>query len=137
MNPYLTNKGAARPRMELPVAITCAAFFAATVRATVSLCAQKNFGAAVFTALCAVVFIAPVLRAFRAAGYRAHAQRAAEALVRRKEESVSLEKLPRILPEGCTVELVEKLIAKGYLQRLRIDREANRAYLASAQAKAS
>lgn len=42
MNPYLTPKGAARPRLELPAAITCAA---------------------VFTALCAVAFfIAPILR---------------------------------------------------------------------------
>ena len=137
MNPYLTPKGAARPRLELPAASTCAAFFAAAVRATFSLCGQKNLGAAAFTALCAALALLPVLHAFRAANYRACAQRAAEALARRREDSISLEKLVRILPEGCTIELLEKLLAKGYLQRLHIDRKANRAQLSSAEANAS
>ena len=129
MNPYLTNKGAARPRMELPVAITCAAFFAATVRATVSLCAQKNFGAAVLPRFARLYSSRP----FCAPSARRAIERTPSAPPKRS----SAAKKKAFLPEGCTVELVEKLIAKGYLQRLRIDREANRAYLASAQAKAS
>ena len=126
MNPYLTAKAAARKKTDLPAALVCVIFAAATVSSTVKMFSQGKTLAGVMGILIFAALATPVFRILRRAYRRACAHRIAGALLPLTEESLTFDRLETVLASGRALEQLQSLIGKGYLQNLRIDTE-NRA----------
>ena len=123
MNPYLTAKAAARKKTDLPAALVCAIFAAATVSSTVKMFSQGKTLAGVMGILIFAALATPVFRILRRAYRRACAHRIAGALLPLTEESLTFDRLETVLSTGRALEQLQSLIGKGYLQNLRIDTE--------------
>ena len=123
MNPYLTAKAAARKKTDLPAALVCAIFAAATASSTVTMFSQGKTLAGVMGILIFAALATPVFRILRRAYRRACAHRIAGALLPLTEESLTFDRLETVLSSGKALEQVQSLIGKGYLQNLRIDSE--------------
>ena len=123
MNPYLTAKAATRKKTDLPAALVCAIFAAATVSSTVKMFSQGKTLAGVMGILIFAALATPVFRILRRAYRRACAHRIAGALLPLTEESLSFDRLGTVLSTGRALEQLQSLIGKGYLQNLRIDTE--------------
>ena len=123
MNPYLTAKAAARKKTDLPAALVCAIFAAATVSSTVKMFSQGKTLAGVMGILIFAALAAPIFRILRRAYRRACAHRIAGALLPLTEESLTFDRLETVLASGRALEQLQSLIGKGYLQNLRIDSE--------------
>ena len=123
MNPYLTAKAAARKKTDLPAALVCAIFAAATVSSTVKMFSQGKTLAGVMGILIFAALATPVFRILRRAYRRACAHRIAGTLLPLTEESLSFDRLETVLASGRALEQLQSLIGKGYLQNLRIDTE--------------
>ena len=76
-NPYLTAKAAARKKTDLPAALVCAIFAAATVSSTVKMFSQGKTLAGVMGILIFAALATPVFRILRRAYRRACAHRIA------------------------------------------------------------
>ena len=122
-NPYLTAKAAARKKTDLPAALVCAIFAAATVSSTVKMFSQGKTLAGVMGILIFAALATPVFRILRRAYRRACAHRIAEALLPLTDESLTFDRLGTVLSSGKALEQLQSLIGKGYLQNLRIDTE--------------
>ena len=123
MNPYLTAKAVARKKTDLPAALVCAIFAAATVSSTVKMFSQGKTLAGVMGILIFAALATPVFRILRRAYRRACAHRIAGALLPLTEESLTFDRLGTVLASGRALEQLQSLIGKGYLQNLRIDTE--------------
>ena len=123
MNPYLTAKAAARKKTDLPAALVCAIFAAATVSSTLKMFSQGKTLAGVMGILIFAALATPVFRILRRAYRRACAHRIAGALLPLTEESLTFDRLETVLSSGRALEQLQSLIGKGYLQNLRIDLE--------------
>ena len=122
-NPYLTAKAAARKKTDLPAALVCAIFAAATVSSTVKMFSQGKTLAGVMGILIFAALATPVFRILRRAYRRACAHRIAGVLLPLTEESLTFDRLETVLSSGRALEQLQSLIGKGYLQNLRIDTE--------------
>ena len=123
MNPYLTAKAAARKKTDLPAALVCAIFAAATVSSTVKMFSQGKTLAGVMGILIFAALATPVFRILRRAYRRVCAHRIAGALLPLTEESLTFDRLGTVLSSGKAIEQIQSLIGKGYLQNLRINSE--------------
>ena len=123
MNPYLTAKAAARKKTDLPAALVCAIFAAATVSSTLKMFSQGKTLAGVMGILIFAALATPVFRILRRAYRRACAHRIAGVLLPLTEESLTFDRLETVLASGRALEQLQSLIGKGYLQNLRIDTE--------------
>ena len=123
MNPYLTAKAAARKKTDLPAALVCAIFAAATVSSTVKMFSQGKTLAGVMGILIFAALATPVFRILRRAYRRACAHRIAGALLPLTEESLTFDRLGTVPSSSKAIEQIQSLIGKGYLQNLRINSE--------------
>ena len=122
-NPYLTAKASARKKTDIPVALVCAIFAAATASSTVKMFSQGKTLAGVMGILIFAALMIPVSRILQNAYRRICAHRIAGALLPLTEESLTFDRLGTVLSSGRALEQIQSLIGKGYLQNLRIDSE--------------
>ena len=122
-NPYLTAKAAARKKTDLPAALVCAIFAAATASSTVKMFSEGKTLSGVMGILLFAALLVPIVRILRHAWRRACAHRIAGALLPLTEESLPFDRLGTVLSSGKALEQLQSLIGKGYLQNLRIDTE--------------
>ena len=122
-NPYLTAKASARKKTDIPVALVCAIFAAATASSTVKMFSQGKTLAGVMGILIFAALMIPVSRILQNAYRRICAHRIAGTLLPLTEESLTFDRLRTVLSSGKAIEQIQSLIGKGYLQNLRIDSE--------------
>ena len=123
-NPYLTAKTVAKKKTDLPIALVCAIFAAATASATVKMFSQGKTLSGVMGILIFAALMIPVFRILRNAYRRICAHRIAEALLPLTDESLTFDQLQTVLSSGKALPRLKALIGKGYLQNLQIDSEA-------------
>lgn len=122
-NPYLTAKASARKKTDLPVALVCAIFAAATASSTVKMFSQGKTLSGVMGILIFAALATPVFRILCRAYRRVCAHRIAGALLPLTEESLPFDRLGTVLSSGKALEQLKSLIGKGYLQNLQINAE--------------
>ena len=117
------RKGRRPEKTDLPAALVCAIFAAATVSSTVKMFSQGKTLAGVMGILIFAALTTPIFRILRRAYRRACAHRIAGALLPLTEESLTFDRLGTVLSSSNALEQLQSLIGKGYLQNLRIDSE--------------
>ncbi|MDO4867352.1 MAG: 5-bromo-4-chloroindolyl phosphate hydrolysis family protein [Clostridia bacterium] len=123
MDTFLTEKARARRKWEIPAAGLSGLFVAAGIEVFVEEAAEGGMGYIDVVAYAVVIgaFVAPLVLVLLRWLRRSRAQSMAKALERCPEASLPFAELDRVLKVKNAPEKLQKLISKGYLQRLRPD----------------
>ena len=123
MDYFLTEKAKTRRKWELPAMGLSAMFSAAGVEAFVEEAVEGTLDYVGVVAYLVVIgaFAAPLVLVLLRWARRARARGMANALERRPEASLPFAELDKLLKVKNAPEKLQKLISKGYLQRLRPD----------------
>ena len=132
MNPYLTIKSKVSPGWYAPVFVLLGLLAAATAYVTVDFAVQGDGGTAAVGLLMLALVLWPVVAIARRWLYRARARRLANAFEQVAEQSISLDRLNRMAGMHGVERHLDRLIKKGYLQNVQLDRIQNKAVLTAA-----
>ena len=131
MNPYLTEKARRPLSWRIPAALFMAFLSAVTVWTVAEKAAQGEWSTAWAGVFLLALFLWPVFATARHALRRRDAQRIARGLEYRTEESVPLESLGAEVALPRLEKRLWRLVDKGYLQNLRLDRTKRTVVLAA------
>ena len=136
MDNFLTEKAKIRRKWEIPVMGLSAMFIAAGIEAFVEEAAEGAMGYIDVVAYAVVIgaFAAPLVLVLLRWLRRRRANSMAKALERRPEASLPFAELDKVLKVKNAPGKLQKLISKGYLQRLRPDWTALTLWLERPQA---